>query len=176
MKISALLKISLRYGVVAGILTVVLLVLLFYMGRNPFLISPFLDFRIFLFGVFMFFAMKEFRDYHQEGYFYFWQGLFSGFVVVLAAAAIGALGLWIFGELEPGFLSSYIEGRMAYLKTFPKEDVERIGRDIYERNLKELPSTTIPSLVITHFAQGMIIGFFITTVLSVIVRKTHQNP
>ena len=170
-----LLKISARYGAVAGILTVALLILLYYMGRNPFLISPFLDFRTFLFGVFIFFAMKEFRDYHQNGYFYFWQGLFAGFIVVLVSSMIAALGLWLFGELESGFLSSYIDGRIAYLKTFPKEDIERIGKEIYERNLRELPSTNIASLVITHFVQGMVIGFFITTVLSVIVRRT-QNP
>jgi hypothetical protein len=172
---SALFRLSLRYGAVAGILAVVLLILLYYFGRNPFLISPFLDFRIFIFGIFIFFSLKEFRDYCQERILYFWQGLFGGFVVVVLASAISATGLWIFGTLEEGFVTSYVEGMTAYLKTFPKEEIERIGKDIYERNLKELPSTNIATLVFTHFVQGMIIGFFITIILSVIVRRTNQN-
>jgi hypothetical protein len=172
---NSLIKICLRYGGLAGVLVIVLFILLFYLGRNPFLVAPFLDFRIFLFGVFIFFAMKEFRDYHQGGIFYFWQGLFSGFVVVVVASLIGSLGLWIFGKSEPEFLASYIEGRMAYYKTFAPEDIERIGKDAFERNLLETPNTDITGLVMTHFVQGMVLGFFVTLILSVIVRRTDQN-
>jgi hypothetical protein len=172
---SSLFKISSRYGALAGVLVPVFFMLLFYLGRNPFLVAPFLDFRIFLFGIFIFFAMKEFRDYHQGGLFYFWQGLFSGFIVVVFSSLIGALGLWVFGRLEPRFLTSYIEGRMAYYKTFAPEDIERVGKEAFERNLLETPNTDITGLVMTHFVQGMVLGFFVTLVLSVVVRRTDQT-
>lgn len=173
---SALVKISLRYGAVAGILAVALLISLFYFGRHPFLAAPFLDFRIFLFGVFMFFAMKEFRDYKQQGVLYFWQGLFIGMIVVSAGSLIGTIGLWIFGSSEERFVQGYVEGMTAYLKTFPKEDIERIGVEVYERNLRELPSTNITDLVAIHLVQGVLIGTFVTIILSVILRRINQNP
>jgi hypothetical protein len=166
-----LLRVCLRYGAVAGILSGVLLIVLFYTGRHPFLISPFLDFRIFVFGVFIFFALKEYRDQHQEGILYFWQALFGSFIVVMLSSVLSSIALYIFGTLEKGFVISYVEGMTQYLKTFPPEEIERIGKDIYERNLAELPSTNILTLVITHFAQGMMIGFFISIILSVILRK-----
>jgi hypothetical protein len=166
-----LLNVCLRYGVVAGILSAILLILLFYTGKNPFLISPFLDFRIFVFAVFIFFALKEFRDRYQESILYFWQGLFGSFIVVMVSSILSSIGLYVFGTLEKEFLTSYVEGMTQFLKAFPAEEIERIGKDIYERNLAELPSTNILTLVITHLAQGMMIGFFISIILSVILRK-----
>src|SRR5436190_16412944 len=130
-----LLKICMRYGAVAGLLSAILLVILFYTGRNPFLISPFLDFRIFIFGIFIFFSLKEFRDGSQSGLLYFWQALLGSFAVVLISSVISSTGLYIFGTLEKDFLTSYVDGMTIYLKTFPQEDIDRIGREVYEHNL-----------------------------------------
>jgi hypothetical protein len=176
MKGSTLLRVSIRNGLIAGLLSAVVLVVLYYIGRHPFLIAPFFDFRILLFGVFIFFSLKEFRDFHQDGLLYFWQGLFGSFIVVVVASSIAGLGLWIFGTLELDFVPDYVREMTAYLQKFTEEDLERarIGKETYERNLAELPATNITTLVITHFAQGMMIGFFISLILSVILRKTNQ--
>lgn len=175
MKRNSLAGVGVRYGLVGGLLAVILLILLFYAGRNPFLIAPYLDFRIFLFGIFIFFTLKEFRDIHQGGVLYFWQGLFGSFIVVLITSVLGGGGLYVFGTYEPEFVNSYIREMTLYLKTFAPEDIERIGKDIYERNLNDLPATNISKLVITHFAQGMMIGFFVSIILSVVLRKTQTT-
>jgi hypothetical protein len=96
--------------------------------------------------------------------------------VVVVASSIAGLGLWIFGTLELDFVPDYVREMTAYLQKFTEEDLERarIGKETYERNLAELPATNITTLVITHFAQGMMIGFFISLILSVILRKTNQ--
>ncbi len=176
MKGSPLLRVSIRNGLVAGLLATIVLVILYYVGRHPFLIAPFFDFRILLFGIFIFFTLKEFRDYHQQGLLYFWQGLFSSFVVVVVASTVAGLGLWVFGTLESNFVSDYVREMTVYLQKFTDEDLARarIGKETYERNLAQLPATNISTLVITHFAQGMMIGFFISLILSVILRKTNQ--
>jgi hypothetical protein len=166
-------KVCLRYGAVAGVLSAILLVILYYAGRNPFLISPFLDFRIFIFGVFIFFSLREFRDFYQGGTLFFWQALFGSFVIVMLSSLISSAGLYLFGSVEEEFVTSYVQQMTQYLKTFPPEEIQRIGKDIYERNLRELPSTNISTLVLTHFAQGIIIGFFVSIILSVILRKTQ---
>jgi hypothetical protein len=173
MKVSALLKVSVRYGVIAGILAVVLMIALLYLGKNPFSIYPFLDFRIILFGIFIFFSLKEFRDLHQGGVLYFWQGLFASFIVVLLGSVIGCAGLWIFGLYEPRMVELYVSEMTAYLKTFPPEEIERIGKEVYDRNLRLLPSTNISTLAKSHLVQGMIIGFFISIIFSVILRRTN---
>ena len=167
-----LIKVSVRNGLVSGTLALILFIVLFYIGRNPFLISPFLDFRILLFGVFVFFTLKEFRDYYQAGLLYFWQGLIGSVIVVFCASSIASFGVWIFGKINPEIVKGYIDQMTFYLKNFPAEDIERIGKDVYERNLKLLPATNISTLALTYLFQGMVIGFFISIILSVILRRT----
>lgn len=166
-----LLKVSVRYGTGAGILASILLAVLYYLGPHPLLTSPFLDFRILLFGIFIFFTLKEVRDYYQTGVLYFWQAMLGGLTVIFIATTITSFFLLLFGRWEKEFLDSYITQITAYVKSFPKEDIERIGKEIYERNLKALPATNILDLAQTYFAQGLIIGFFVNIILSVILRR-----
>ena len=167
----ALLKISGRYGTVGGILAFGLMLVMYYTGPHPLLTSPFLDFRILLFGIFIFFTLKEFRDYHQGGILYFWQAMLGGLTVVLVASIITSLLLLIFGSYQQTFVASYIEQITVYIKSFPKEDIERIGRQTYDRNLQALPATNIYDLAQTYFIQGMAIGFFVNIILSVTLRR-----
>src|SRR5688572_17161823 len=132
-----LLKVCFRYGLVAGLLSFILLIVMFYIGRHPLLIAPFLDFRILTFGVFIFFSLKEFRDYYQDGVLYFWQGLIGSGVIVLTSTMVSSIALQVFGMLEKDFVSSYVTQLTAYLNSFPKEAIEQIGKDVFERNLKE---------------------------------------
>lgn len=175
MKQSPLLRISARNGAIAGILSVVLAIVLYYLGRHPILIAPYLDFRIFLFGTFIFFTLKEFRDYHQGGELYFWQGIIGAGIVVFIASAIASIGIHIFGSINKGFVDQYVQQTIAYLKTFPKEEIQRIGKELYERNLESLPTTDIANLSLKYFFQGMFIGFFVSIILSVILRKQPKT-
>ncbi len=87
------------------------------------------------------------------------------------ATAITSFFLWLFGRWEQAFVDAYITQITAYVKSFPPEDIERIGKEIYERNLSALPATNILDLTQTYFAQGLIIGFFVNIILSVILRR-----
>src|SRR5687768_13060153 len=149
-------KVSARYGAAAGILAFILLLVMYYIGPRPLLTSPFLDFRILLFGIFIFFTLKEFRDYYYDGILYFWQAMLGGGTVTLTATLITSALLWIFGMWDQGFVEAYVSQITTYLKSFPKEDIQRIGKEIYDRNLQALPSTNIVDLIQTYFMQGIV--------------------
>src|SRR5687768_6104734 len=136
----SLVQVALKYGVIAGVLGAILVLGLYYIGRHPFLIPVFFDFRIILFAVFIFFALKEFRDYYQAGILYFWQGLIVSFIFVASFALIAATGIFVFIQLKPEFLSSYIDLSLSQLKALPEDIIARIGKDVYQRNLEILPS------------------------------------
>ena len=114
--IKKLLRISVRYGTVGGILAFVLLIIMFYLGRHPLITSPFLDFRVLLFGIFIFFTLKEFRDYEQDGVLYFPQAMIGGLVVIMIMTTITSIMLQIFGTVEKDFVATYIDQVTAYLK------------------------------------------------------------
>jgi len=173
--IKKLLRISVRYGIVGGILAFILLIIMFYLGRHPLITSPFLDFRVLLFGIFIFFTLKEFRDYEQEGVLYFAQAMIGGLVVIMIMTTLTSIMLQIFGTIEKDFVTTYIDQVTAYLKGFTKEDIDRVGKEIYERNLAELPSTNISRLTVTYFVHGLVIGFFVNIILSVILRRQPKT-
>jgi len=173
--IKKLLSISIRYGIVGGVLAFILLIAIFYLGRHPLITSPFLDFRILLFGIFIFFTLKEFRDYEQEGVLYYSQAMIGGFVVIMIMTTITSIMLQVFGTVEKDFVATYIEQVTAYVKAFSKEDIERVGKAIYERNLSALPTTNISTLTATYFIHGMVIGFFVNIILSVILRRQPKT-
>jgi uncharacterized membrane-anchored protein YitT (DUF2179 family) len=175
MKKSPLISIGIRNGAMAGVLAIALLVVMFYIGRHPLLVSPFMDFRILLFGIFIFFTLKEFRDTHQEGALYFWQGMTGSFIMIMVAATISSMLILVFCSIESSFIPSYIENSIKYLKTFPAEDIERIGKDVYQRNLELLPATNSKQIASQYFVQSLMIGLFVSIILSVILRKEPKT-
>ena len=169
--LTPLVPISIRYGSIAAALSVSLMIVMYYLGRHPLMVAPFMDFRIFLYGIFIFFSLKEYREYHQEGVLYFWQGMIGSFILVATAAILGAFLIWIFGKWETNFIPSYITAMTDYLKGFPEADIKRIGKDAFERNLAELPSTNIQQIASLYIVQSFGIGLFVSIILSVILRK-----
>ncbi|HOX82773.1 MAG TPA: DUF4199 domain-containing protein [Chryseolinea sp.] len=175
MKLPVLFKTSARYGAVSGTLAFILLIVSYYLGRHPMLVSPLLDFRILLFGIFTFFALREFRDYNQEGFLSFAQGMLGSLMVVFVSSVITSALLIAFGKWEDGFVAMFIRESIEYYKTFPKEDIERIGKETFQRNLDALPATNISRLAGIHFFQGSVIGFFISIIVSVILRQQPKT-
>ena len=164
-------RVPLVNGAIAGALGAVLTIVLYYLSGHPFLIPVYLDFRILLFGFFIFFTLKEFRDLHQEGILYFWQGLIISFIFVNIFGAVAGGLLWIFALIVPAFVSDYIRSQTEILSNMPQEIIDRIGKDVYDRNLELLPATNAFDLASLYFTQSLIIGFFISIILSVILRR-----
>ena len=174
-KASPLVTIGARYGAIAAFLSISLMITMYYMGRHPLLVAPFMDFRIILYGIFIFFTLKEYREVHNENVLYFWQGLIGSFVVVATAAVLGSLLLRLFGAWETNFIPSYVTAMTEYIKGFPEEDIKRIGKEVFERNLAELPSTNIAQIAMLYIAQSFGIGLFVSIIMSVILRKQPKS-
>lgn len=170
-----LIFIPLRNGLITGLIGVIIFISIFYLGQHPIMIAPYFDYRIFLFGVFIFFTCKEIRDNYQDGILYFWQAMTASYLVVFVATIIGSLGLLLFSSVETDFIPSYIQGMSTYLRGFPEEAIERIGREIYDRNLELLPATNATGLMETYFIQGIVIGFFVSIILSTILRRQPKT-
>ena len=166
-----LLKVPLTNGAIAGALGIALLIALYYLGRHPFLIPVFMDFRILLFGIFLFFTLKELRDLHYSGILYFWQGIIASFLFVVTFAVLASAGIALFTFAVPDFLESYISLTLEQIRNLPKEVVDRIGKDVVESNLKQLPATNVLALANLYLWQSFMIGLFVSIIISVILRR-----
>jgi hypothetical protein len=170
-KRSPLIKLAIRYGLIAGALCGVLVIATYYFGNHPLMVSPFLDYRVLLYGVFIFFNLKELREDYQQGELYFSQGMVSSFIFVTVAGTLSSLILLVFCYAEPKFIADFVAAMTDYLKGFSEEDINRIGKDVFDSNLNALPATDGKQIAGKYFFQSIMIGFFVSIILSVILRK-----
>ena len=174
-KKSPLVSIGLRYGFIAGAIITLLMILFYYMGQHPLLVSPYLDFRIVLFGVFIYFSLKEFRDTHQDGILFFWQGMVGSYILIFVSMTLASVGLVVFAQIDSEFVASFIKSRMEFLQSFPQEEIDKIGKEVFERNLSAIPSTNAMQLAQAYFGQGLVIGLFVSVILSAVLRKQPKT-
>jgi hypothetical protein len=172
---SPLVLVPARNGLIAGVLGFCLLLVLYFMGKHPFLFMIFFDFRIFLFGIFMVFTLREIRDLHQEGIIFFWQGMIANLLFTIVFAFITSGLIWILCFLFPVFLSDYVTTAVEQMKAIPAEAIERIGKSEYSRNLEYLSATNGYILAKHYVKQTFVISFFISIIISVILRRQPKN-
>ena len=167
--------ISLRNGLISGLLGFCLLLALFYMGKHPFLFPIYFDFRSVLLTVFMVLTLKEYREDHQQGILYFWQGMIGTFLVTLTFAVSASLLIAVFSRLQPAFVSEFIRLATEQLQAVAPEVIERWGKEVHEANLASLPGTTGATLASDYFVKSFIISFFLSIIISVILRRQPKN-
>lgn len=173
--VKRLLWLSLRNGLIAGVLGFALLIALYYMGKHPFLFPIYFDFRLILLAVFLVMTLKEFRDDFQEGILYFGQAMMSSFVFTAVFALVASLLIWLFCLMVPEFLTSYITTATEQLKTIQPAIIEQLGKEAYERNLNQLPATHASDLAVDYLGKTFIISFFISIIISVILRRQPKT-
>lgn len=168
-------KVGLRYGFFSAILICFLLAVLFYAGKHPFLIPIVYDVRIFLLAIFIFFALRDFRDNKNQGILHFWQGMLSGLFLTIVMGFFAAIFIILFGSYEDQFLSSYVD-QMIYNLTSNKEQfIGSIGEKTFQNTLNNLPSTTLTDLAMDYYFKSVVIGLFLTIIISVILRRQPKQ-
>ncbi len=170
-----LFKIPFRYGLLGGLIGCIAIAVLYFIGRHPFLLPVIFDFRIIIFAVFIFFSLKEFRDFYQQGVLFFWQGIAGSYVFIITSALIGSSFTWGFAKWNSAFLPSYIEKLQQQMLGFKKEIITSVGNDAYNQQLAKLPFTSPLDLAGDYFLKSLIIGLFLAIIISVILRKQPKT-
>jgi hypothetical protein len=174
-QLKPIVQVPLRFGIYGGLLSGIIMVILFYIDRHPFLISPMYDFRIILFAVFIFFSVKEFRDFYQAGELYFWQAMAIGILCYLVTGLMGALIILLFSNIEPMFVTDYIDLAMQQLLADKEAMINAVGEEAYENALNRLPETSSMAMAGDYLIKSMIIGFFLTIIISVVLRRQPKT-
>jgi hypothetical protein len=164
-------QVALKYGFFMALLLGAVFVSLFYVGRHPLLIPVIYDVRILLLAVFIFFSVKEFRDYQNGGVLHFWQGILVGLVLTVTVGLLMLIIILTFGAVEENLLSGYLTEMTAQLADNKEEFLQAIGEEAYQNTLRKLPSTTLGDLALDYYLKSFGIGLFLSIIISVILRR-----
>ena len=165
-----LIAVPVRFGSIAGLLCIVLFVVLRLMEVNPLVESRIVD--LVLIPIFLYFGLKDFRDYRNDGIMHYWQGMTVGVITYLLMALISSVWIMIFLELiDPSLLSQYISDRVALIEGSKQQIAEQMGEQTYLDAKSEIYRITTLDLAIDDFLKKSIIGLMLTIMISVILRK-----
>ena len=167
-----LVGVPLKFGFMGGVLSIGLFLTLHLIGENPLILTKRLPFAFILVPLFIFFSVKEFRDFKNGGTLHFWQGIIIGFVNYTIIALISSLFIWVFLErFHPETLTEFIQSSLLLIEKNKENTIKAYGLEIYENLLAEIENTTAYIIAVDDIVRKWLIGFFFTIVLSVILRK-----
>ena len=163
---------AVKYGLIGGALIVLLYIILVFFKINPLVATKKLDYGFIILPVFIFFSIKEYRDFRNEGKLRFWQGLLVGFLTLLVLSFASALVVWSFLSLfGDDFLRQYIVDRTILLEEYKPMIVESASEEVYERTYADLQNVTPWILAFDDMIKKIFAGLFITLIISVILRR-----
>ncbi|RED91762.1 DUF4199 domain-containing protein [Marinoscillum furvescens] len=141
--------------------------------------NPITDFRHFLvnlviFGVFIFAAIKNQKDTNGS-VLHFWQGMTVGFWVYTVGTALFLVYVLIYFSAEPSAISAYQDSAKALLEKGKDVYIQKIGEEGYQSQLQQIAQTTKWDLIWRSAMQKILTGFFVTPVISIILRKQPNS-
>ncbi len=149
---------------------IILIVGLQFIGRNPLTDIRVVD--LVILSLFLFFAMRDYRDRHNDRILYYWQGVSIGIVTFLTIALISAGFIYILTQyMKPEMVGEYIDSRLELLQQNKLQLVSTINEQAYNEALEGVKQTTSADLGLDDLLKKTFIGLFLTIIIAVILRK-----
>lgn len=166
-----MLKISLKYALICSVFLIIIFHVSDYFDINPLINLAHLIFDLVIFGIFIFFGTKEFKVNQENETLHFWQGMTVGFNTYFIATAIFSLYLLLYFQVNTNAVLAYQEAATRFLMEKRTIYEERIGEDSFQAQLDGIAAVTWNNLVLSAGLKKILAGFFITPVISIILRK-----
>lgn len=166
----AIIRVGLRYGLVSGALSIILFFVIALFDENPLIVNSWFDF--FLIPGFVFFGVREFRQYYNGGLLQFWQGASVGFITYVTSALLFAvvIGGYLATRGEE-WVDDYVADRVAVVQENEENFTEELGATTYQQVLQEVKATSTFDLVLDDFLRKLMIGIFITLIIATLQRR-----
>jgi hypothetical protein len=164
-----MLKVSLKYGISGGVLSVLLFAILYLLDQNPLVNAKKIDIPLFL--IFILFSVKEFRDAKDDNRLTIWEGFLCGGMTFLTMALISSLFMLVFLKINDAMVTDYVDNSIEYLNENKERFLEKRDIQSFNEVITNLKSTSIVDLAVDDFLKKSRIGIFLTIIVSVVLRK-----
>lgn len=165
--------VSLKYGLFGSGFYILLFFILAYLKDNPYDTIKWADFL--LIPLFVFFAVKEYKDIYNNRELRYWQGMTVGFITYTVMAVVAFLFVYLyFGIINPENLLEYKDEKIALVMSQKDRTISEMGEDTYRRTLDSVRAITKINLSLDTFLRKEFIGLFLTIVISVTQRTNSR--
>jgi hypothetical protein len=172
----SLLPISLKFGILAGILTLAYCFIINQFGLVPLAGKKFPSI---IFSIFcMVLAVKQYQKNNVDGVLHFWEGLIVGNLTNLIGACVSALGLYFWFKSDSSMLTTYISDTISSLSlaNVKKEFIEDMGKGSYDSLLTQIKAISPKDIAwdeIKGLQGKLIFGLLASIMISLYHRRQY---
>ena len=94
---------------------------------------------------------------------------------MLAAIMVSDVIIYVFASLQPDFIALYVSQLREQIQNIPAESMDEAGREAARNSLKDISLITQVYMAGVYAWQSVQIGFFISVIISVILRHQPKN-
>jgi hypothetical protein len=165
-----LLKVSLIFGLITGLLAFIFFLGLYFVGVIPLGNHKVLDFGIHV--ILIAGACWYYRKYVGNGFLHLWEALTLGYVVNCIGALINGWLIYLFiTYIDPSIFTSYVTEMIQLLDTGKDQLIKDIKEPEYLKMYRDVQSMK-PSVVITdELSKKMALGIIPILIISLIFRR-----
>ncbi len=170
-------KTSMRYAAICCVFIIAVFHLSFYLGINPLINIIYNAFDLIIFGVFTFFAIKDFKTEQEDEVLYFWQGMTIGFNIYFFSTLVFILYITVYLNYNPDLVEAYkiqLQNVALNSKDF---FIQERGEEYFNGILEGIGKLRVADLTVLGISppsalfKKILIGLFITPFISIILRK-----
>ncbi|QCK14139.1 DUF4199 domain-containing protein [Mangrovivirga cuniculi] len=167
-----MIKLALRYGAFAILITIISFTVLFYTDQKPFINfnTIFIDGLSFL--VLIGVATYEFKKYRQGGELRFWQGMSMGMIIYIMAAVGFSAFLYLFmAYIEPEALINYKKESIDFYNRTAEMYPDKYSSERRATDLANINEVTISGIVFKEGIKKLLLGLLVTPIIAIFMRK-----
>ncbi len=169
-----LINVPLKYGVIGAVVIMILFVVIYSFGDNPLLAEGMVDEA--LLALFIFSAIKEFRDSNNGKVMFFWEGMTVGFFCYFSIAVLLAMFTLLFLEYyDCNLLTDFVTNALASAESDRAETIAEVGQESFDEMIQSISATSTIKISFESFLQKMVYGLLFTIILSMILRTKPKN-
>jgi hypothetical protein len=162
-----------KFGLIGTGIHIFIFFIYYFIGANPLIEMYTID--IFILPVFLYFGIREYRDYNNNKLLSFGQGMTAGLILYVLIATLTAVFAYFFLEYgDSGLMESYVQNRITKLTGNEQKIIEEMGQASYDESLNQLKVTTSKTLALDNFLKRIAIGFLLTSIISMVMKRKQK--
>lgn len=159
------------FGVLGGVLGLISFFTLSFFREDPTTLN--LVFGYVIVPISIYLALRYFKEYSNQGFISFAEGMSVGFVSYMLIAIISFLGIWVFLTIDINLFELIKSSKIDTLVQSQDTIVSQVGQNSYDATLESVNVMSRTDIALNDAIWKIIPGLFFTIIISIILRK---NP
>lgn len=159
------------FGILGGVLGFISFYILSIFHEDPTTLNLIFGYLVVPISVYL--ALRYFKDYFNNKYLSFAEGMSVGFVTYMLIAIISFLGIYLILTFDNDLFEIIKSSKIDTLVNSKESIISQVGQSSYDATFESVKGMDISDIALNDAIWKIVPGLFFTIIISIILRK---NP